>query len=80
MGEHLNVTSQHENSAIKQHTPSCTVCSNVRHDLNSFEILKQCKSDFQAKIHEASLIKKHRFSLNKQLYAHGSSFLLNVYK
>ena len=80
MGEHLNVASQHENSAIKQHILSCTVCSNVRHDVNSFEVLKQCKSDFQAKFHEALLIKKHRPSLNKQLYAHGSSFLLNVYK
>ena len=80
MGEHLNVAGQHENSAIKQPILSRTVCSNVRHDLNSFEVLKQCKSDFQAKIHEALLIKKHRSSLNKQLYAHGSSFLLNVYK
>ena len=53
---------------------------NVRHDLNSFEVLKQCKSDFQAKIHEALLMKKHRSSLTKQLYAHGSFFLLNVYK
>ena len=52
----------------------------VRDDLNSVEILKQCKSDFLAKIHEALLIKKHQPSLNKQLYANGSSFLLNVYK
>ena len=59
VGEHLNVVSQHENSAIKQHILSCTVCSNMLNDLNSFEVLKQCKSDFQAKIHEASLIKKH---------------------
>ena len=44
------------------------ICSNVPHDLNSFEVLKQCKSDFQAKIHEALLIKKHRLSLNKQYY------------
>ena len=35
--------------------------------INSFEVLKQYKSDFQAKIHEALLIKKHRPSLNKQL-------------
>ena len=50
------------------------------HFVNSFKVLKQCKSDFQAKIHEALLIKEHRPSLNKQLYAHGLSFLLNVYK
>ena len=35
VGEHLSVVSQHENSAIKQHILSSTVCSNVRHDLNS---------------------------------------------
>ena len=72
--------SQHENSAIKQHNIlSCTVCFNVGHDLNSCEVLKQCKSDFQAKIYKALLIKKHRPSLNKQLYTHGSPLLLNVY-
>ena len=59
MGEHLNVASQRENSAIKQHILSCTVCSNMRHDLNSFEVLKQCRSDFQAEIREALLKKKH---------------------
>ena len=80
VGEHLDVASQHKNSAIKRHILSCTVCSSVQHDVNSLEVLKQCKSDFQDKLHEALLIKKHRPSLNKQLYAHGSSFLLNVYK
>ena len=80
VGEHLNVASLHENSAIKQHILSCTVCSNVRHDLNPVVVLKQCKSDFQAKIYKVLLIKKHRPSLNKQLYVHDPSSLLNVYK
>ena len=82
-GELLHVASmkiQHEKSAIKQHILSSTVCSNVRNDLNSFVVLKQFKSDFQAKIHKALLIKKHRPSLNKLLDAHVSSFALNVYK
>ena len=43
-------------------------CSNVRHDVNSFEVLKQRKSHFQAQIHEALLIKKHRPSLNLSNY------------
>ena len=63
--------SQQKKSAIKQHILLCIVCSNVRHDLNSFEVLKQCTSDFRAKNHETLLRKKHRPSLNKQLYAHG---------
>ena len=48
----------------------------MRDDLNSLEVLKQCKSNFQAKIHEALLMKEHRPSLNKQLHGHGSSFVL----
>ena len=58
VGELRNVASQHENSAIKQHILLYAVCSNVRHDLNSFGVLKQCKLDFQAKIHEAFINKK----------------------
>ena len=50
----MKVASQHENSVIQQHIILlCSVCSNVQHDLNSFEVLKQWKSDFQAKIPEA---------------------------
>ena len=48
------------------------------HGLNSFEVLKQCKSDFQIKIHEALLIKKHRFSLNKQYYSIWSWHVFSV--
>ena len=51
------MASQHEKSTIKLHILLCTVCSNVRHDLNYFKVLKQCKSDFQAKIHETLLIR-----------------------
>ena len=36
-------------------------------------------SDYEAKIHEALLIKRHSPSLNKQCYASGASFLLNIY-
>ena len=53
---------------VRSSIPQDYNCSNVQHDRNSFEVLKQCKSDFQAKIHEALLIKKHRQSLNKQYY------------
>ena len=67
----MNAASQQENSVIKQHILLSTVCSNVQHDLNSFEVLKQCKSNFQATIHEALLIKKHRPSLYKKLHDHG---------
>ena len=35
--------------------------------------------DFETKIHEALLIKKHNPGLNQQLFANRSSFLLNIY-
>ena len=54
-------------------------CSNLKYNINSFTILRKCNSDYEAKIHEALLIKPHRPSLNKQCYASGASFLLNIY-
>ena len=41
-----------------------------------FVVIRSCLSDYDCKIHEASLIKKHQTKLNKQLYENGSSFLL----
>ena len=37
-------------------------------------IIKKCNSKFEAKIHEALLIKKHNLGLNRQLFANGSCF------
>jgi len=63
-------------TGLSERQPLCTYFDSV----NSIKVLKQCKSDFYAKIHETLLLKKHRPGLNKQLYAQGSSFLLNVCK
>ena len=76
--EHLDFNSQ-VSSAIKNHIMCCNVCSSVKLNLNSFKIIKKCKSEFHTKIHEALFIKKRNPGLNRQLYANGSSFLLNVF-
>ena len=76
--EHLNFNSLTK-SSIKDHIMSCDKCLNTKYDLNSFSIIRQCQSEFYAKIHEALLIKRHRTELNRQLYANGASFLLQVY-
>ena len=76
--EHLNFNSLTK-SSIKDHIMSCQICSNYRHNLNSFTILRKCRSEFHTKIHEALLIKKHKPTLNRQLYAAGSSFLLQIF-
>ena len=50
--EHLDFNSQ-VSSAIKNHVMCCNVCSSVKLNLNSFKIIKKCKSEFHTKIHEA---------------------------
>ena len=56
--EHLNLADSRKN-AIKDHILSCPICYNLQYNINSFTILKRCNSDYEAKIHEALLIKRH---------------------
>ena len=76
--EHLNLADSRK-SIIKDHILSCPTWSNLEYNINSFTILRKCNSDYEAKIHEGLLIKRHSPSLNKQCYASGASFLLNIY-
>ena len=76
--EHLDFNSQ-ASSAIKNHITSGNVCSPIKLNLNSFKIIKKCKSEFHKKIDEALFIKKRNLSLNRQLYANGYSYLLSVF-
>jgi len=66
------------NSAEKNHLFCCDVFCKPDY-LNSFKILRKCLSEFNAKIHEALLIKKHNPQLNKKLYGRGASVLLKVF-
>ena len=77
--EHLNL-SNNKKSAIKDHLLHCNVCSEIDISLDSsFTVLKKCSSEYDTKIHEAFLIKRHRPFLNKQLYANGCSVLLKIF-
>ena len=71
--EHLDFNSQ-VSSAIKNHIMCCNVCSSVKLNLNSFKIIKKCKSEFHTKIHKALFIKKRNPGLNRQVYANGPHF------
>ena len=75
--EHLNFKSLH-NSAIKDHILSCGKCSNNRFNENNFIIIRKCESEFCSKIHEALLIKLSP-KLNRQMFANGASYLLNIF-
>ena len=74
--EHLH--SKNTKSAIHDHIKVCKTCLETEYDINSFQILRQCSSKYEAKIQEALLIKKHNPKLNAKLYEGGSSILLNV--
>ena len=76
--EHLDFNSI-QRSAIKDHILSCDICLDVQHGIKSFTVIKKCQSKFHTKIHEALLIKKDTPKLNRQLYAKGASFLLQVF-
>ena len=78
VGEHLGFQLK-TNSSVKEHIMSCDICSNTKFNVNSFKIIKKCNFNFETKIHEALLIKKHNPKLKRQLFANGSSFLLNIF-
>ena len=78
VGEHLGFQLKTE-SSIKEHIISCDIFSSTRFNVNSFKIIKKCNFNFETKIHKALLIKKHNPKLNRQLFANGSSFLLNIF-
>ena len=65
-------------SSVKDHIMSCDICANSKFNVNSFKIIKKRNSNFETKIHKVLLIKKHDPGLNQQLFANGSSFLLNI--
>ena len=70
---------QSDKSAIGQHLKACKSC----HDnfgINQFKIINNGQSDLDCKIKEALHIKTFNPSLNQNLYQHGSSFLINVFK
>ena len=76
--EHFNLNSK-QKSLIKDHIAACNFCSKTKIGIDSFKIIRKCRSDYDTKIHEALLMKKHSPGLNRQLYASGASFLLQVF-
>ena len=65
------------NSAIFEHMSSCSTCNHST--IENFHILSHGNNDFDIKVKEALYIKKQKPLLNKHLYQHGASFLLNVF-
>ena len=66
-------------SAVGKHINNCHVCKQKPVGVKDFKIMRACSTEYNTKIQEALLIKKCNPKLNSQLYANGSSFLLNVF-
>ena len=77
VGEHLGFHFKTE-SSVKNHIMSCNICANSKFNINSFKKIIKYNSNSETEIHEVLLIKKHNPRLNRQLFAIGSSFLLNT--
>ena len=78
VGEHLGFHLKTE-SSVKEHITSCDTYSNIKFNVNSFKRIKKCNCNFETKIYEALLMKKHNPKLNRKLFANGASFLLNIF-
>ena len=63
----------------KEHIKKCSSCKNQPNNMKQFEIIRKCQTSYEAKIHEALVIKRSNPVLNKQMYANRRSFLLNVF-
>ena len=49
--EHLNLNSK-QKSSIKDHIAACNFCSKTKIGIDSFKIIRKCRSDYDTKIHE----------------------------
>ena len=65
-------------SAIYDHLSTCTTCK-MNFSCNNFSIIDTGKNNLETTIKEAFHVKSHGPNLNKQLYTHGTSFLLNIF-
>ena len=74
--EHLHLKVR---SAVGKHIDNCHVCKQKPVGVKDFKIMRACSTEYNTKIQEALLIKKCNPKLNSELYANGSSFLLNVF-
>ena len=68
-----------DKSAIGQHLGRCSSCRNS-FGIDQFKIISNGRTDVECKIKEALNIKNSNPTLNQNLFQHGSSFLINVFK
>ena len=80
--EHIDCSAKNKlDSAIKKHIMHCQKCftETKSNPLKNFTVIRSCHNQYDAKIHEALLIKQKMPKLNIQQHNSGSSFLLEIF-
>ena len=72
-------TSKNTKSHVRKHISECAGCNNANVGFNDLKVLKHYSDEMECKLGEALAIKKFRPILNKQLFAQGSSLILNIW-
>ena len=63
VGEYLGFYLKTE-SSVKDHITSGDICPDFKFNVNLFKTIKKCNSNFETKIYETLLIKKHCLTLD----------------
>ena len=80
--EHLDCSPKNKiDSAVKKHLGHCQKCfaETRKNGTDQFQIIRQCDTQYDAKIQEAILIKRRNPKLNIQQHNKGASFLLDIF-
>ena len=77
--EHWSLQLNSKGTAVKDIILTCEKSKSESLTVNNFKVVQKCNNEYETKIQEALFINKQNPKLNFQLYASGSSFLLNVF-
>ena len=82
--EHLSLQLNSKRTTVKDLILTCEKCKSESLTVNNVKVVQKCNNEYETKIQEALFIealfiKKQNPKLSSQLYASGSSFLLNVF-
>ena len=77
--EHLALNNFTSKSQVKSHLRyKCDECK-MNSSLDSFKVLKRCRTHFDVLIHEALLVRLYNPQLKKQLFNNGCLFTLRIF-
>ena len=66
-------------TAVSAHIGACGVCSNTRITIEHFQILKSCRTEYDAMVFEAIFIQKQNPRFNRKLVKPGKSHTLMIF-